>query len=136
MHDVKIPFVDTRDIADVAVKVLMDDAHNGKTYEVTGPRTLTFEEVVQEIALGTGKTIQFQPISIEEYNAMMKSAGVPSDYAWLIDYLFREVLTNPDNQVISHDIEKVLGRKATDFSTYVKVTAQTGVWDQSLPQSI
>ncbi|MFK7774632.1 MAG: SDR family oxidoreductase, partial [Saprospiraceae bacterium] len=55
MPDAKIPFVDTSDIAEVVVKVLLDDSHNGKTYEITGPRTLTFEEVVKEIAEGLGK---------------------------------------------------------------------------------
>ena len=136
MPDAKIPFVDTGDIAAVVVKALLDDAHNGKTYEITGPRTLTFREVVQEIAAGTGKTIQYQAVTLEEYSSMMKAAGVPSDYIWLFDYLFREVLGKPDNQVVTNDVEKVLGRKATDFKEYVRITAQTGVWNQSLPQSI
>ena len=136
MPEAKIPFVDTSDIAEVVVKALMDDAHNGKTYEITGPRTLTFREVVQEIAAGTGKEITFQAISIEAYNEMMKAAGLPGDYIWLIDYLFREVLSNAENQFISSDVEKVLGRKATDFSEYVAKTVPTGVWDQKIPQSI
>ncbi len=136
MPEAKIPFVDTDDIAEVVVQVLMDDRHNGKTYEITGPRTLTFEEAVKEIATGTGKTINYQAISQEEYNGMMKSAGVPDDYIWLFDYLFREVLGNEKNQVVTNDVEKVLGRKATDFSEYVRKTVRTGVWNQTIPQSM
>ncbi|MCO6491425.1 MAG: NAD(P)H-binding protein [Phaeodactylibacter sp.] len=128
MPDAKIPFVDTGDIADVVVKVLMDDAHNGKTYTVTGPRAITFEEAVTEIAASTGKEIKYKPVSLDDYSAMMKSAGLPADYIWLIDYLFREVLGKPENQEISDDVEKVLGRKARDFSEYARETAGTGVW--------
>ncbi|MCB0546518.1 MAG: NmrA family NAD(P)-binding protein [Phaeodactylibacter sp.] len=128
MPDAKIPFVDTGDIADVVVKALLDDAHNGKTYAVTGPRAITFEEAVREIAASTGKAIKYQPVSLDDYSAMMKSAGVPADYIWLFDYLFREVLGKPENQEISNDVEKVLGRKAKDFSEYARETAKTGVW--------
>lgn len=136
MPDARIPFVDTDDIAEVVVKVLLDDTHNGKTYEITGPRLLTFEETVAEIAAGTGKEIRYQAVTLEEYNSMMKAAGVPDDYIWLFDYLFREVLGNPDNQVVTSDVEKVLGRKATDFKEYVRKTEKTGVWNQQIPQSI
>ena len=129
MPDAKIPFVDTGDIADVVVEALLEDAHNGKTYAVTGPRAITFEEAVREIAASTGKEIKYQPVSLDDYSAMMKSAGVPSDYIWLFDYLFREVLGKPENQEISTDVEKVLGRKPKDFSEFARETAKTGVWN-------
>ena len=64
----------------------------------------------------------------------MKLAGLPADYIWLFEYLFREVLGNPNNQVISNDVERVLGRKAKDFSEYAAETAETGVWDPSISQ--
>lgn len=136
MPDAKIPFVDTGDIAEVVVKSLINDEHNGKTYEITGPRTMNFEEAVAEIANATGRALKYQPVTLEEYNTMMKSAGVPSDYIWLFDYLFREVLGNPNNQTVTDDVEKVLGRKAIDFKDYAKETAKTGVWNQTIVQSI
>ncbi len=136
MPNAKIPFVDTSDIAEVVVKVLLDDTHNGKTYQITGPRTLTFEEALKEIVTGTGKKIHYQAVSLETYNSIMKSAGLPSDYIWLFDYLFREVLSNEKNQEVTSDVEKVLGRKATDFKEYVQKTLRTDVWNQTLPQTI
>ena len=115
MPEARIPFVDTGDIAEVVVQALLDDTHNGNTYEITGPKALTFEEVVKEISQGIGRDIQYQAVSLEAYNSMMKGAGVPEDYIWLFDYLFREVLSKPKNQLVTSDVEKVLGRKATDF---------------------
>ena len=136
MPEAKIPFVDADDIAEVVTKVLLDDSYNGKTLEITGPRKMSFEEIVQEIADATGRDIKYQSISLEEYSQLMKSVGLPDDYIWLFDYLFREVLGNSENQVVSHDVEKILGRKATDFREFVEKTAKTGVWNQPLPQSI
>ncbi|PWN07387.1 NmrA family NAD(P)-binding protein [Rhodohalobacter mucosus] len=132
MPDVKIPFVDTGDIADVVTAALTDDQHNGKTYEVTGPRKLTFADVVSEISKATGSNINYRPISLDEYTAGLKAAGLPPDYIWLFEYLFREVLGNPDNQIVSHDVERVLGRKATDFSDFAAAAAETGVWEQKV----
>ncbi|MEZ4939936.1 MAG: NmrA family NAD(P)-binding protein [Saprospiraceae bacterium] len=129
MPQAKIPFVDTGDIAEVVVDALLDDAHNGKTYELTGPRALTFEEAIAEIATGARKNIQFETVSLAAYNAGMQAAGVPADYIWLFDYLFREVLGNEANQTITTDVRKVLGREATDFREYVRNTAPSGVWN-------
>jgi uncharacterized protein YbjT (DUF2867 family) len=40
--DVREPFIDIDDIADVAVAALLDEQHAGQVYELTGPRLLTF----------------------------------------------------------------------------------------------
>ncbi|MFY0593544.1 NmrA family NAD(P)-binding protein [Roseivirga sp.] len=136
MPDAEIPFVDADDIADVVTKVLTDDSYNGQTITVTGPRKMTFKEVVATMAEGIGRDLQYIPISIEAFAEGMKGAGLPDSYIWLFSYLFEEVLGNPENQDVSHDIEKVLGRKATDFKEYVEKTVKTGVWSQSIPESI
>lgn len=127
--EVKVPYVDTDDIADVVVEALLNDKHNGRIYQLTGPRSLTFREVIKEISESTGREIAFTPIALPAYTKMMEQQGVPADYIWLIEYLFSEVLGNPNNSEITNDIEKVLGRKPKDFSEYVKETVITGVWN-------
>ncbi len=106
--EAQVPYVDTDDIADVVVEVLLNAKHNGKIYELTGPRTLTFVEVIHEISMATGRAIQFTPISINAYIKMLKDEGVPSDDLWLIDYLFSEVLNAKGNDELSNDIKTVL----------------------------
>jgi len=126
--DVKVPYVDTDDIAEVAVAALLNEEHNGKLYQLTGPRSLTFKDVIKEISDVTGRDIAFTPIALPAYVSVMKQQGVPVDFVWLIEYLFSEVLGNPSNSEITNDIETVLGRKPKDFLDYVKETAATGVW--------
>ena len=126
-----VPYVDADDIADVVVEALLDDRHNGQVYELTGPRQLTFPQVVQEISRASGRDIPFIPISMEEYARMLKEFQVPDDYIWLVNYLFTEVLTE-SNSIVTNDIEKVLGRKPKDFSEYARETAATGVWNPAV----
>jgi len=128
--EAQIPFVDVHDIAAVVVQALLGDQHNGAIYQLTGSRTLTFEDAITEIAHASNRSITFIPVSITEYSEGMRKANLPEDFIWLIEYLFTEVLGNPSNSEITHDIEKVLGRKAIDFSEYALQTATTGIWNK------
>jgi len=123
-----VPYVDADDIADVVVESLLDNKHVGQTYELTGSRQLTFEQVIEEISKVTGRDIKFSSITMEEYTKMLKEYQVPEDYIWLINYLFTEVLIDK-NSIVTNDIEKVLGRKAKDFAEYARETAATGIWN-------
>ncbi len=125
--EARIPFVDVEDIADIVTAALTDAQHQGQIYELTGPRLLSFEEVVLEIAKETGRNIQYQAVSMDEYNQLLKQHQLPNDYIWLVNYLFDEVLDGR-NAHLTQDVEKVLGRPARDFSEYAKATALTGVW--------
>ena len=127
--EMKIPFVDAGDIAEVAVKALTEDTHNGKIYELTGAESLTFEEAVQVISDTIKRPIAFTGVSIAEYVAALKAANLPSDFIWLIEYLFTEVLGNPSNSEITNDIENVLQRQPVSFKEYAEKAALTGVWN-------
>lgn len=122
------PFTDADDIADVVVEAIINDKHMGQIYELTGPRLLTFPQVIEEISKATGRNIEFQSLTLDENVKLLKEYKLPEDYIWLVNYLFTEVLDGR-NASVTNDIEKVLGRKAKDFTEFVKETALTGIWD-------
>ncbi|SKB85914.1 NAD(P)H-binding protein [Dyadobacter psychrophilus] len=126
---IREPFIDTDDIADVAVAALTEAKHSRKIYEVTGPRLITFGEAVQEIARATDRKIVYQEVTADEYEAMLMKYHVPSDVISLLNYLFTEVMDGR-NEYLSDGVEEALGRKPTDFSEFVQKTIETGVWDQ------
>ncbi|RYH74022.1 NmrA family transcriptional regulator [Flavobacteriaceae bacterium 144Ye] len=128
MSNVLIPFVDANDIAEVAATVLLDNDYNGKTIEVTGPELITFKDIIHTISTVTDRNLNFHEITLEQYIEGMRQMQLPEDVIWLIEYLFSNVLTNPNNQKISNDIEQVLGRKARTFLEYARETAETEVW--------
>ena len=73
--DVREPFVDADDIADVAVAALTEDGHVGQLYELTGPRLLTFADAAGEIAKATGREVRYVPVSIERVRGRAGRAG-------------------------------------------------------------
>ncbi|WP_298340827.1 NmrA family NAD(P)-binding protein [uncultured Algibacter sp.] len=130
MSDVLIPFVDANDIAEVAATVLIDDSYNGEIIEVTGPELITFKQIVNIISKTSDRNLNFYDITLDQYVDGMKQMQIPNDVVWLIEYLFSHVLTNPKNQLVVHDIERVLGRKAKPFVEYAQDTVKTGIWNQ------
>ncbi|MFD5202287.1 NmrA family transcriptional regulator [Streptomyces sp. NPDC058375] len=121
------PFVDVGDIAEVAVAVLTGQGHTGRTYDVTGPRLLTFAEAVSAIADATGRTLPFVSVPADAYAAALAAEGVPDEVTGLITYLFTTVLDGR-NASLGDGVQQVLGRPARDFTAYARETAATGVW--------
>ena len=121
------PFVDVEDIADVAAKALSEDGHESQVYELTGPRMLTFEEAVGEIAAATGREIRYVPVSIEEYAAAARDHGLPEEVVEFLIYLFGEVLDGR-NASLTDGVQRALGRGPRDFSRYARDAAAAGVW--------
>lgn len=126
---VKIPFVDADDIADVAVEVFLNEEHTGEIYELTGSQLFTFKEAVDTIAAAANRDITFVPVSLEDYSNALRELQLPEDFIWLIDYLFEVVLGNPNNSIVTHDIEKVLGRAPRTFKDFAEEVAKTGLWN-------
>lgn len=125
--DIREPFIDADDIADVVVAALTESGHAGQLYELTGPRLMTFQEAIAEIASATGREISFVQITPEQYSAGMRSAGIPDDYIGLIEYLFTTVLDGR-NAYLADGVQRALGRPARDFSDYARDAAASGVW--------
>jgi uncharacterized protein YbjT (DUF2867 family) len=125
--DVPEPFVDTDDIADVAVAALTEEGHAGQLYELTGPRLLTFAEAIAEISQATGRKIRFVPITVEEYASVLAEQEVPAGFVWLLTYLFTEVLDGR-NAYLTDGVQRALGREPRDFADYARDAATTGIW--------
>lgn len=126
--DVKEPFVDCDDIAEVAVAALTEPGHAGEIYEVTGPRLLTFAEAAQEISEVTGREIAYIQIPHDAFVAGIVDSGAPKEVAWLLDYLFSTVLDGR-NAYLTDGVQRALGRPPRDFKEYAKRAASTGVWE-------
>jgi uncharacterized protein YbjT (DUF2867 family) len=121
------PFIDTEDIAEVAVAALTEEGHAGQLYELTGPRLLTFTEAIEEIARATGRKIRYVQVSPEQYVSALAEQDVPDEFAWLLQYLFTTVLDGR-NAYLSDGVQRALGHSPRDFNDYVRETAASGVW--------
>ncbi|MDX3850033.1 NAD(P)H-binding protein [Streptomyces sp. AK02-01A] len=117
-------FLDADDIADVAVAALTDPKHIGKTYELSGPRLLSYGDVADELSKATGRTIAYIPVTKDAYRAVLAENGLPVEFA----DLFGMVLDGRNAHLV-HGVEEALGRKPRDFSEFARDAAASGVWN-------
>ena len=122
---VREPFVDADDIADVATVALTEPGHEGRLYELTGPRLLTFADAVAEIAAAGGRDVRFQAISIEQFEATLPD--LPEDTIALLRFLFTEVLDGR-NEHTADGVQQALGRPPRDFAEFARAAAAAGAW--------
>lgn len=132
--DVREPFIDIDDIAEVAARALIEDGHVGEVYEVTGPRLMTFADAVAEIAAASGHDVRYATIPRDAFQAGLARAGLPSDAIELLDYLFTTVLDGR-NAHTSDGVLRALGRPARDFREYARAAAARGAWDPVASQA-
>jgi uncharacterized protein YbjT (DUF2867 family) len=107
--DAKTAFVDVRDIAEVAIKVLLEEGHRTKTYNLTSDEALDHAEVCQLISQAAGRTVQYIPQDRHTFIKTMQEKGWTQAAATYTADLYEYVLSGKEEE-ISPDVAQVLGR--------------------------
>ncbi|MBP8533976.1 NAD(P)H-binding protein [Streptomyces sp. MK37H] len=113
--DVGLPVVDPADIAEVAAATLREPGHAGRTYDLTGPAPISPRGQADAIADALGEPVRFTELSRERARAeMLRFMPEPVADGTL------DILGNPtaDEQRVSPDIERVLGRPPRAFADW------------------
>jgi uncharacterized protein YbjT (DUF2867 family) len=124
--DVLEPFIDADDIADVAFAALTDPKHDGKLYELTGPRLLTFADAARAITEASRRPVTYTSIPASAFREAL-TAEVGASVADMLTAICEEVFDGR-NARLGHGVEQALGRPARDFADYCRACASSGVW--------
>ncbi|WP_170550676.1 NmrA family NAD(P)-binding protein [Ruegeria atlantica] len=127
--DVREPIIDVDDIADVAVAALTEEGHDGELYEVTGPRLMTFADMAAELSRAMGRTVQYLPISFEDFHAEIAHANGEM-IADVITDIARETLDGR-NANLADGVQRALGRAPRDFADFANKAAMSGAWTKA-----
>jgi uncharacterized protein YbjT (DUF2867 family) len=125
----KVGFVDVRDIASVAARVLIeyDDSgrrHIGKAYNITGPEALSYYQAAEILSRATGKKISYIDISEADARRVMKDTGLDE---WFIDVTLEQADYYRKGYAswLSHAVESITGNKPISFAQFAKDYAGT-----------
>ncbi len=113
----KSSFIDTRDIAAIAVKALTEKGHEGKSYLLTGGEALNRNEVATAISAAIGRPVKF--VNVDDAGLRKAMADAPPKLTELMSVLMGYVRANYTG-AISPDVEKLLGHKPTTFAQFAK----------------
>ena len=117
----RIGMIDVRDIAECAARVLLDDPdrHHGQTYTLTGPRSLTFDEVADAMGLALGRPITYLPVSDDAKRKTLLGYGVP---AWIVDMLeeYAQAYASGWGDFTTDTVAGLLGRPPRDIADFAR----------------
>ncbi len=118
--DGRIPFVDTRDIAAVAVVTLTRPGHAGKKYVITGSEALSYRQATDILGQAIGRPLRFVDEPFEQARARLTRAGQPS---WLVDSLLAIAAyqrAGGPSETITSVVADLTGRPPRTFAEFAR----------------
>ncbi|MBF4113185.1 SDR family oxidoreductase [Enterobacter cloacae] len=115
----KIASAPRADYAAAAAKVVSEEGHAGKVYELAGDSAWTLSELAAELSKQSGKPVVYQNMSEADFAAALKSVGLP---AGLADMLADSDVGASKGGLFddSHTLSKLIGRPTTSLAESVK----------------
>ncbi len=123
MKEGKIGMIDVRDIVDVAVKVLTENGHEGKEYALTGPASISFDDVAAGFTEAIGKQVNYVDVPVEAARQGMINIGLPE---WMADALGEYTIAFSEGygDFTTDDVRSVTGSPARSFDAFARDFAQ------------
>ena len=117
--DGKIASAARADYAAAAARVISEDGHAGKVYELAGDEAWTLSRLAKELTEQSGKNVVYQNLSQTDFVAALKNAGLPDELS--------EMLADSDIGASegglfddSHTLSKLIGRPTTTLTESIK----------------
>ena len=123
MKDGKLGMIDVRDIVDVAAKVLTEDGHQGKTYGLTGPASISFHDVAAGLSKALGKDVKYVDVPLEAGREAMVGMGLSE---WMADAMteYSKAFSEGLGDFTTSDVQELTGHPARSFETFARDFAQ------------
>jgi uncharacterized protein YbjT (DUF2867 family) len=116
--DSSASYIDTADIATVAANLLTTAGHEGKTYPLTGPQSLTYHEVADIVARVIGRPVKYVDVPRDAAKQSMLGAGMPEWLAEAISQLM-DACREGGMAAVSPDMQSILGRPARTLEQFI-----------------
>jgi uncharacterized protein YbjT (DUF2867 family) len=118
MKEGKLGMIDVRDIVDAATAVLTGSGHDGKTYVLTGPEAISFNDVAAAFSSVLGKEVKYVSVPGEAALKSMTDMGLPE---WIAQgYVeLSEGFSNNFANSVTDNVAVLTGHPARSFEQFV-----------------
>jgi uncharacterized protein YbjT (DUF2867 family) len=115
LGDARMSMVDTADVGAVAAVVLTNPGHDGKSYDVTGPEALSYDDVASKLSSTLGRRVEYVDVPDAAARSALAGAGLND---WLVDSLvslfaqYRRSGTDGYAAQVSDTVQQLTGNPA------------------------
>jgi uncharacterized protein YbjT (DUF2867 family) len=114
----RVGFVDADDIAAVAVRALTDEQAPNTDLILTGPQTLSYDDVATIITEVTGRAVAHRQLSFEQLRDRW-AAEMPLEFATMLAGLDRAIAGGAEDRT-SDTVERLTGRPPGTFRAFAE----------------
>lgn len=117
--DGKLGMIDVRDIVDVALKVLTTGGHEGQSYTLTGPESISFQQVAAGLSKALGKEVTYVDVPPQAAREAMLGMGMPE---WITEGYIELMDGFSQNwaDTTTPNVENITGHPARSYETFAK----------------
>ncbi len=108
--------IDERDIAGVGARALLTDGLLGRRIELTGPQTLTHEEMVTTIGDSIGRSLRYQEVPPARAREGIVGNGFSEQFADALLAMQEQSIQQPAH--VTGEVENILGCPAFTFARW------------------
>ena len=117
--DGKIASATRAEYALAAARVISEEGHIGKVYELAGDEAWTLEQLAKELTKQSGKQVIYNNLSQADFVAALKTAGLPDK----LSNMLADSDIGASNCGLfddSHTLSKLIGRRTTTLAESIK----------------
>ncbi len=115
----RLGMIDIRDVAEIAAKALTSDGHEGETYELTGPESISINEVASAFSKVLDKDVNYMNVPMEAARESMLGMGFPEWVAEAFCEYFQNYSEGGGSSVTG-DFERLTGKSARAIGTFAQ----------------
>jgi NAD(P)H dehydrogenase (quinone) len=107
------------DVAETVAVVLTTRAHDGATYDNTGPHAFSFAEAAVELSRASGREVRYVDETLEEAWESRRPTGAP-DWeieGWITSYL---AIANGELDVVGDTVERLTGHPPQSLPEFLE----------------
>src|SRR6266581_1605291 len=112
------PTIHERDVAAVSARALVDTAHAGHIYVLTGPQSLSQRDKVRLIGEAIGREVFWEEIAPAQVRQAMLAQGLPEDVPDRLLGYWSRLEQEPAPGPSTTAMEQILGRPALTFAQW------------------
>jgi uncharacterized protein YbjT (DUF2867 family) len=113
------------DIAQVAVRALIDEVPHNAAHRITGPESLSYEQAAEIIALAAGRPVRHERITVDQLTERWVALGLGRPYASMLASMDGAISAGAEDHV-ARTVEELTGSPAQSLSEFAVKHGQ--VW--------
>ncbi len=115
----KTSFIDVRDIGAVAARILTEEGHTGKNYDLTGAEALDYWQAANILSDALGRKITYQNPNVVKFFVETVRRGAAISYALVITGLYTSTRYGMA-KIVTDCVKQITGRPPNSFKQFTE----------------